>query len=471
MTTTTPPSDSSAQTPPTTTSRTRFAHVDPTSVLIGANIRTDARLDPDFLASVRDLGVLVPVCLREDADGGLTLSHGGQRRTLAAIEVGCPLPAVIVTGEDNDAVQRVIEQMAENDDRAALGQIDHAAAFQTLALLGVPAAEIARRTRRSKATVQAGITTAASQNASTALHAHDLTLEDAAVFADFEDDAEATARLNEAAMHGHDLQHTAARIREDRARQIAVAAVRADLDANGIVLVHRPGYWDTKVRALVDLRAKGAKGPLSPDEHSTCPGHAAWIDYDEEGRATAVHVCTDYKTHGHLKWIDPATKTERTPMSDDDRAARREVVENNAAWRAAEGVRREWLATFVGRKTAPKDATAFIATALTFATGVLDKAGLGGHTLASTWLGHRDPLGGRQHLDRLVTRASVARAQMIALALTLAAIEENSTPTDWRHPGGMTGRYLLALEAWGYPLSDIERVATGRDGTDEGHDD
>jgi ParB family chromosome partitioning protein len=471
MTATTPPSDSSTQTPPPPTSRTRFAHVDPTTVRIGANIRTDARLDPDFLASVRDLGVLVPVCLREDVDGVLTLSHGGQRRTLAAIEVGRTLPAVIVTGEDDDAVQRVIEQMAENDDRAALGKIDHAAAFQTLALLGVPAAEIARRTRRSKATVQAGITTAGSQNASTALHAHDLTLEDAAVFADFEDDAEASARLNEAAMHGDDLQHAAARILQDRARQAAVAAVRADLDANGTAVVHRPGYWDTRVRALADLRAKGAKEPLSPDEHTACPGRAAWIDYDEDGHAAAVHVCTDYKAHGHLKWIDPATKSERTAMSDDERAARREVVENNAAWRAAEGVRREWLATFAGRKTAPKDAAAFIAAALTTATGVLDKAGLCGHTLASAWLGHRDTLGSRQHLDRLLARASAARAQMIALTLTLGAIEESSSPSDWRHPGGRTGRFLIALEAWGYPLSDIEGVATGRVRTDEVHDD
>jgi ParB family chromosome partitioning protein len=182
---------------------------------------------------VRDLGVLEPVCLREDPDGALTLSHGGQRRTLAAIEVGCTLPAVIVTGEDDDAVQRIIEQMAENDDRAELGETDHASAFQTLTLLGVPASEIARRTRRSKATVEAGITTVASQNATTALIAHDLTLEDAAVLADFEDDHEATTRLNEAAERGHDLRHAAAQICQDHAREAAVSAVTADLDAVG----------------------------------------------------------------------------------------------------------------------------------------------------------------------------------------------------------------------------------------------
>jgi hypothetical protein len=47
-------------TTPTPASVTRV-ELDPRSLLVDVNIRTDARLDKEFVASIKDLGVLVPI--------------------------------------------------------------------------------------------------------------------------------------------------------------------------------------------------------------------------------------------------------------------------------------------------------------------------------------------------------------------------------------------------------------------------
>ena len=58
-----------------------FEQVDPATVVIGDNVRLGARMDKEFVASVRERGVLEPVLLYRAADGTLTVL-AGQRRTL-----------------------------------------------------------------------------------------------------------------------------------------------------------------------------------------------------------------------------------------------------------------------------------------------------------------------------------------------------------------------------------------------------
>jgi hypothetical protein len=61
--------------------------VNPSTLLVDVNIRSDAALDKDFLASIRDLGVLVQIVAVRTEDGALRVRYG-HRRTLAAVEVG-----------------------------------------------------------------------------------------------------------------------------------------------------------------------------------------------------------------------------------------------------------------------------------------------------------------------------------------------------------------------------------------------
>ena len=72
-----------------------------------------------------------------------------------------------------------------------------------------------------------------------------------------------------------------------------------------------------------------------------------------------VYVCTDPEANGHQCPLGASrsASTER-PVKDSQaaKAERREVITNNKAWLSAEAVRREWLTTFLARKTPPKGA-------------------------------------------------------------------------------------------------------------------
>ena len=73
-----------------------FEQVDPTTVEIGDNVRLDARMDHDFVASVRERGVLEPVLLYRAADGTLTVL-AGQRRTSPPAVRTTTIPALSTT--------------------------------------------------------------------------------------------------------------------------------------------------------------------------------------------------------------------------------------------------------------------------------------------------------------------------------------------------------------------------------------
>ena len=53
----------------TTTSSVARVDLDPRDLLVDVNIRTDARLDKDFVASIKDFGVLVPITAVRTAGG------------------------------------------------------------------------------------------------------------------------------------------------------------------------------------------------------------------------------------------------------------------------------------------------------------------------------------------------------------------------------------------------------------------
>jgi ParB family chromosome partitioning protein len=61
-------------------------HLDPNTVQIGENIRDAVDLSKDFLASLREHGVVVPLTAVR-GDDGIVRIRNGQRRTLGAREV------------------------------------------------------------------------------------------------------------------------------------------------------------------------------------------------------------------------------------------------------------------------------------------------------------------------------------------------------------------------------------------------
>jgi ParB family chromosome partitioning protein len=435
-----------------------FADLDPRTLVIETNVRTDVDLDTAFLESIRDNGVLMAILVQRHDDGTLHV-RAGQRRTLGAIAVGrATIPARIIEGTSDDA-ERIVQQFIENDARKNLSDAERAAGYQQMALLGLPAATIARRLHKPKAEVEAGIAVAASRAGLDATN-EGLTLLDAAVFAEFEGDEDGTRRLRDAVHYGKPLAHAAQRIRDDRAEKTKVDALTKRLKRAKVTITRAPGYYDTNVKPLDDLHAKGSKTTLTPEAHATCPGHVAWID-TTGAEPVAIYGCSDFKANGHIKTADPTKQP--NPMSEEDRAARREVVANNKAWKSAETVRRQWLATFAKRKTAPKSAPTFIAR-LMIDGYTINKAREQGHRLAANILGttaHADTTGWHTTSETLaaqVAKATPARATQIALVIGLAAVEDSTHTGTWRNAYGVTRDYFAFIQDCGYELSEVEAL-------------
>ena len=106
--------------------------------------RLDVRLDPAFVASIKDLGVLVPIVAVRTAEGAVRVRLGN-RRTLGAIEAGRPtVPVLVIADEGTDSraqVERIVAQYVENTQRAGLTQSEEVSVVATLLDLGLSAAQ------------------------------------------------------------------------------------------------------------------------------------------------------------------------------------------------------------------------------------------------------------------------------------------------------------------------------------------
>jgi ParB family chromosome partitioning protein len=446
----------------TTTPVTRV-DLDPRDLLIDVNIRTDARLDKDFVASIKDFGVLVPITAVRTTGGEVRVRFG-HRRTLAAIEADLvTIPVEIVGDEATDdagQIERILTQHAENAHRTPLLQNEQVGVVEQRSAFGLSAAQIAKRTKIKRDTVNTALAVAKSDLAKAASDRYDfLTLEQAAAVAEFDDDADAVKELIVQAQNGYGFNHCLQRLRDERAYQAMTQTIVEQLDQLG---------------TDDDL--------LTPEEHASCGGHVAWIeerwvrpddaadddDVDEKDALTyiAVYGCSDPVAYGHVEPRSTAARDSRngTQVSDEEaKAERQRVLRNNKAWRAAETVRREWLKAFVSRKSAPKGAQRFIFGELAVGGYQLCDAMQKHHRFGCELLGVIDV----GTLTDTLKNASEARAQMITLALVLGAHEADLGVHTWRNRNHAAKRYLSEISAWGYELSEIEQSVIKDDSDDQ----
>ncbi|WP_170227354.1 ParB/RepB/Spo0J family partition protein [Cellulosimicrobium cellulans] len=466
MTTTTeaPATQAEASTAPESV---EFAHVDPRTLVVGVNVRADADLTPEFVGSIKQHGVLQAVRARRAEDGTLVVLEG-QRRTLAAVEAAREtIPVQIIDGTEDEA-RRIVEQLAENDHRKDMRDSHRTAAFQQLALIGLSAGQIAKRTGTDKGAVASALTVAGSKVAAAVQAKYDLPLDVAAALAEFEDDTETVKTLTAVAIKDPGrFAHEAQRARDERQRAAEVAAARETLAAQNVTEVPRPDYNDAKIKRLDSLKpaADDANGTdLTVEKHAACPGHAAYI-LSQWQRVEVVYVCTNWRKHGHGDRYSTGSTQRSGPMSEAEKAERRQVIENNKAWKSAEVVRRKFLAEFAQRKTAPTGAAAFIAAQIATATHTLGHGADKDHELAAQWLGIKPGASAyrarSQGIAQAAEKATAGRAQHIALVLCLAACETGTGVQSWRNQGSLR-EYLTALESWGYTLSDVEKIARGK---------
>lgn len=441
----------------TTTQLGTVEHIDPNVIVVEANVRTEANLPREFVASIKQNGVLTPILARRDGQGNVIV-RAGQRRTLAAREAGlATIPAYIVEA-DETTVDRIVQQIVENEHREDVTDAQLSVAYQQLAFEGMTPAVIAKRTGMKAATVKTGLAVAENSTAASAIVSHSLTLDQAATLIEFEgDDETLTQLIDTATTDPGQFAHAAQRARDERRVAEIKDAATVDLIARGFTVLDRePGYYETDVVRISELVTKeGAR--VTPEDIAEAPGRSAYVRvYFTSDEAAVTYYVSDFKTYGFRK--DSGSGPTSGPMTDDEKAERKTLIANNKAWASAEVVRREWLAQLLSRKTLPKDAGRVIAEGLTVHRREVGSAATNGNTLAHTLLGIER--GGSWDSDKLaaLVEHSPVKAQHVTLAVVLGGIEDSTSKQTWRYPEASKALYFAQLAAWGYGLSEVEQI-------------
>ena len=447
---------------PTTTSTAPgiLEYVDPNTVQIGTNIRSDAPLTREFIASVRENGVITPVLAYRDTAGAVII-RAGQRRTLAAREAALPtIPVYMITGGEQ-IVERIVQQLVENEQRENITDTDRTTAYQQLAFEGLTPTAIAKRTGSKPALIKTGLAVAANPVAADAVHTHQLTLDQAAVLIEFDGYPPIVDALIRVATEDPDqFEHAAQRARDDIQLIEQTAAAENALTERGYtILTERPSPGDyTSIHRLTTADGE----PVTEEDLEQADGRAAYVRVYYRGEEPTVsYFIADPTAAGFTARPAPSYQPtgggqQAGPMTEEQKVERRTVIAGNKAWDAAETVRRDWLATFLTRKTLPKDAGHAIARGLTTHRSVVGTAIERGNTVALTLLGlERHGYGSDPLADLLAT--SPTNAQHVSLAVILGGIEDSTSRNTWRRPSTADADYFGQLAAWGYPLSDIEQ--------------
>ena len=460
--------------------RDRIYLIAPGALVLGPNVRTDARPDDrEFAESIAEHGVLQPITCYLDGPPGAEelVVHMGGRRARFAAQVGRDTVPVLLLPKPPDA-DRIAEQVVENDRRAPLTVAERAAAAHQLAAFGLPAAQIARRLAMPRRDVDTALAVAASEKATAAASVYELDMEQAATVAELADDPRVVEQLLAAAADPDrgrgEFQRVAQQARDDRRDQAEREQVAARLRARGIRVTDQRPQW-----------GRGQPGPrhlsqvgVDEAEHVTCPGHAVYLSQGWDGGADGGHGATVWLESPVC--LDPATHHPARPVQTDLEAAARaqeraDVLRTNREWRAAEQVRRRWLRELAQRKTPPAGADRFVLSCLLHCDPSIPRAfeWSSNHQLLRDLLGlDREPredqvrdLGGSaiaaeadiaEILDQVAT-APAKRLQVLLLVLVLAAWEERTSVQTWRTPTEQDRRYLRQLIDWGHEPALVER--------------
>jgi ParB family chromosome partitioning protein len=492
--------------------------VDPHEVLVDENVRTDnAEADPATTANLKNHGVNTATNGYRNYETGNIFITEGQRRRNNACEAGVLLPVWMKTPPPADerkaTIARIVTQLDENDVREPLTLRDTARALQQLTAFNLTPAGIARKLARGKngtAYVKQVLQAGESELAVKAAERFDLDLVQAAVVAEFDnagdrDTATELIRIAREAPNNFEVFTQSKRTERAEKQRLAtlVRKLTRELTAAGVTIFGGSITVDAgEARSLDRLRPIPEDAPyttLTAEDHASCPGHGAWIEddhHDDEGNRVpvAVYGCAGFRTYGHALSHAPTGRADltthatgtpgstaagdsvatagekdeiaaaRAALAADERARteariiRRWVIDHNKQIDASQAPRREWLAGFVLRKTAPKGAQLFLAKQKVHGGYELRRAFERNHALARELLGM--PVGSMlaDLTDKIAAAPTPGKATVYDMFLTLCAMEDTFSRNAWRYPQQSEQEYMAALISCGYGASDVERM-------------
>jgi ParB family chromosome partitioning protein len=447
------------------------------------NVREDLDLGAEFCASVAETGVRIPLMVTPSPDGGLRVIEG-HRRLAAAIKAGLTeVPCVLEPARAGDEAGQFLDMVVANsgDQRRNFTPIEEATALFAAHQAGATQTRIRKATGRKadevKSALQAGRISPGTRAAAGELAAQ-LSLDQLALLAEFDGDAESVEKITTALRNGYPAEYVAERIRQDRAEAAEHVRLCSELEAAGIAITDD---LPAGAERLTDLDHDGEA--LTPEAHAVCPGRGAF--FPSWNRLHPLHYCASPAEHGHTSryarpiasaggdpdgtgasFPRPQAPEDATPDPD-----RRLVIEGNKAWAAAAEVRKRWLSQLFARRAAPREVARFVAEQLLTMPEPLRLS------LASAYAKpmFTEIAGRPAHVlfDGCGT-CPTARLPLVMLAPIVVAYEGEMYGIDasrrgtWREdrysPCGRreAGRYLAFLASLGYQLTPIEQaVADG----------
>ncbi len=321
--------------------------------------------------------------------------------------------------------------------------------------------------RAKRDAVETGLAVAEHEVARKAGADYELTLHQAAVLIQLDDDPDAVKELRKVAKKKPAaFDHEAQRLIGAKATRDEIAKTRAEYEANGVTVVDWPAWNDPDTAFLRDLRT-GDGEPLTEENYAGKPGHAVAVG--ESWRGVAVeHVVVNWKLHG-LRKLTGTGSTAGRKLTEEEKATRREVITNNKAWDSAEKGRRTWLTNLLSRKRLPADALAFAATVLASRSHEVGRAVQSRHRIARLLLG-LDQTVGDDPLAGLIEKTP-NKAENVTFALALGALEGATHRHTWRNPTEAARAYFQQLSNWGYNLAEVEQFVTATDTRTDSADD
>ncbi|MDE8669939.1 ParB/RepB/Spo0J family partition protein [Pseudarthrobacter sp. H3Y2-7] len=427
--------------------------LDPATLTVDVNVRKDAALTADFIASIKEHGVMEPVIAHRKDDGTVHVLMG-QRRTRAAVEARREAIPVMIIQSPEEA-ERIVTQVVENIQRAELTEADEADAYHQLSLIGVSAAAIAKKTGRTKTTVESALK-AKSSDAGAAALGKGWSIEEALIMAEFEGNRDATAELESVIMdEPGQLLHVAQLLRDRRESAAALAALTEELEAHGKIIVEDAGHYADEENLYVSA-ANRADGEPATDEDA----NAYVISTDYRGQHNAKPAITGWKELGftpRYERYDGGRQAQKGPMTEEQKAERKTLIENNKSMVSATTVRRHFVKSLLARKQAPKGWQYFTVHAITHhpetASGYDGKvaAELVGAKVEESNAWAWNPL--REHVAK-----TTARPEFSLIALVCAGYEKTIAKDSWRSPSQTHRDYLKQLVLWGYTASETEQI-------------
>lgn len=420
--------------------------IDPTLLQEGANIRGDLGVTPEFIETIKGMGVLKDIDVYPTLTGLVVLD--GHRRHRAAIEAGVETVPVRIVDVAND-LDRIGLQLTENDEHAHTSTVDRARAINQLVLMGLPAAELRKRgVRASEATLARRVANASQEVAALGESAN-LGLDDLAKIAEAEADLPediAGMVVEEIREAPGKIDHFLERARDEARRRQVYEGEVLDLRQQGIHVITDDEFYDGFPKTnqylwnLVDEYGKKV------EPHDNCPGNAAYVSVIGSGEYTSAQtrfVCMDYASHGHFTREDRARTTQEV-----DRAA---TIEANRQAAQEGEVRRAWIKDVLFKRPLPKD------TALLEMPVIYNQAQV---SVASQAKGRAlvdfDAMG-------FGLTMSAAQAAKARLAWCIGVLEGGMGRDYWRSRNGerfdsLVQLYLRTLERWGYTLGEGEEA-------------